>query len=132
MLRKLGTRIGHRGAYLLFLALLDGVYVYALAFLPVLTFHTFVSPYVWAGAWGLTGLACLIQSFMSWDRIAFTMAAGVKFTWGIEMLSLPHYGWLSASVWWSFGLITAIIASWQENVPLIDPGLPSLNINVDG
>lgn len=122
-------RIGHRGAALLFFALVDLVYATSLAGAPAETraapsyvFLEGILPLpVWAALWGAVGLACLVQAFMVHDRPAFVAASCLKVCWG----SLYMAGWLigeiprgyvSAVIWLVFGGFVQVIASWPEPV----------------
>jgi hypothetical protein len=63
-------RIGRRGASLLFLSLLDGVYAVSLLTIPhearnnpAIVFPALLLPLpVWAAVWGSVGVVCLVQA----------------------------------------------------------------------
>lgn len=126
--------IGRRGAFLLFLALLDAVIGYSLrAPLPYgLTTRQVYGTFVqimpigaWAEAWNTTGLVLLVAAF--WRRlrpVAFALAAMLKTAWA----SVYLYGWVSgdplmvrgylqASIWLSFAVMILLVSGWRENAP---------------
>jgi hypothetical protein len=121
-LRGMVVRIGRRGSYLLFLALLDFVYGWSLISLAnptVANLHIFPSTTVWGIAWGVVGLVCLVEAFATLDRLAFTLAVLIKFMWGMVMLfswisAANPYGWISATVFLGFAALTSIVSFWPE------------------
>ncbi len=132
-MKRLLHRIGHRGAFLLFLAVLDVLFGYALLQPHVILFRTILSSTEWSALWLGTGTICLIQAFMKWDRIAFTLAIGLKTAWGMLMLHwwlVQHQplGWISIIIWWSFAAVIGVVASWPEPVNWVDPEPPDLSI----
>lgn len=126
-LDALRQRIGHRGAALLFFALVDLVYSASLAGAPPeiratasYAFLTGILPLpVWAGLWGAVGAVCLVQAFMVHDRPAFVAASCLKVCWGSLYLAgwlldeIPR-GYVSAVIWLVFGGFVQVIASWPE------------------
>jgi hypothetical protein len=119
--RDLLRRVGKRGAALLFFALLDGVYCYGLltAPRPLVQFYAWmdgiVPLQVWAFAWGVVGLVCLLFVFAVYDTAAFMAAVALKVCWG--MLSLFGWiagvvdrGYLSAVIWLAFACFVYLIA----------------------
>lgn len=125
---------GRRGAFLIFLAILDMVYAWALykyATPQEAAVNALLLPWqVWAPIWGSVGLVCLGSAFLKKDRIAFSLAAALKFAWGgvsfIQwMRNLEPNGWLSTVVWVAFSATVLIISSWPEPAPLPEhPSLP--------
>jgi hypothetical protein len=123
MLKRLIYRIGRRGSVLLFLALLDFLYGYSLLVAPspvVVHADAFFSLTTWGIAWLTVGTVCLVEAFLRVDRLAFTLAVLIKFLWGTTMLlswwftSTNPHGWISATIFLSFGILTAIISFWPE------------------
>lgn len=126
-LDALRHRIGHRGACLLFFALVDIVYATSLAAAPPETraaaSYTFLAGIlplpVWAVLWAAVGLACLTQAFMTHDRPAFVAASCLNVSWGSLHLAgwlleeIPR-GYVSAVIWLVFGGFVQVIASWPE------------------
>ena len=123
-LRSLVVRVGRRGCYLLFLALLDFVYGWSLLSqtnLIVSHLDLYAPPMVWAIAWLTVGVVCLIESFLTLDRLAFTMAVLIKFLWGITMIlswaanpALAPFGWISGSIFLAFCGLTSVVSFWPE------------------
>ncbi len=122
-------RIGRRGACLLFLALLDLVFAYALAKLsstetaasPTYRFAQTLLPLdVWAALWGGVGVTCLAQAFQRVDRVAFGAASLIKVLWclmqalGWLLGEIPR-GYLGAAIWLAFAGFVQVIAGWREN-----------------
>ena len=123
----LRRRVGHRGAALLFFAMLDLVYCQALLFPSAQSragdqqqfLATILPLWAWAVGWGGVGLVCLWGSVQRRDQAAFTAAIGLKVLWGLLSLA----GWLiagvdrgsvNAAVWLVFAGFVWIIASWPE------------------
>lgn len=130
-LMRIAHRIGRRGCYLLFLALLDLVIAYSMtpfAVVAQLPLYHYISQYLpiqaWAGIWAGVGVICGIQAFARRDHFGFAVATLLKFTWSALSIAawtstdIPR-GWLGGVVWLAFGAMTAIIASWPEARPLI-------------
>jgi hypothetical protein len=122
-LRSLVVRVGRRGSYLLFLALLDLVYGWSLISIanPLLNHIDLgLSPLTWGIMWAVTGLVCLIEAFATLDRLAFTMAVLLKFLWGTTMIlswwltATNPYGWIGGTVFLAFAAATAVISFWPE------------------
>jgi hypothetical protein len=125
-LARLARRVGRRGAWLLFLALVDLVYGFGLPELlrrpPArLAFLAEILPSgVWVGMWVAVGLTCLVQAFAIRDRIAFAAATMLKVLWGTVylvgwmLLNLPR-GQVGAVVWLALAGVTVLIAGWREN-----------------
>lgn len=125
------TRIGRRGATLLFLGLLDIVYSASLFTLPPETqaspsfvfLGQFMPFNAWGAVWGTVGLVCLAQAFMRSDRVAFAAATLLKCVFGLVhllgylMYDVPR-GYVSAVIWLAFGGWVAIISTWPEAVRL--------------
>jgi hypothetical protein len=126
VLGKIARRIGRRGSYLLFLALLDVLFGWSLYTEPgILTkVYNLVLPVeAWGVIWFLVGIACLIQAFARQDRIAFTLAVALKIAWAsvtlYSWLTLPTVPreWVSAIIWYAFAGITGIVSYWPEYRP---------------
>lgn len=122
-LRKLTRQIGRRGACLLFLAILDLLYAYSLYETPLKqrTFDLLLPYQVWAMIWLAVGITCLNQAFMRVDRVAFSLAVGLKLAWGgaLGAVWLTHpsadpRGWVVVPIYWGFAAFVAIVASWPE------------------
>lgn len=125
-------QVGRRGAFLLFLAILDGVYGLALLRQVPPPAHgtgsdLLLSPQAWAAIWIGTGIVCAACSVVRRDRVAFTLAAALKTAWaGVATWQwatgrLPT-GWLSGVVWLAFAAVVLIVASWPEVPPALPDG----------
>lgn len=124
---KLLRRVGRRGASLLFLALLDVVYAFSLAWPqaesernPSVLYIADLAPlWMWAGLWLSVGVVCLAGAFARHDRWAFTVAVGLKLLWGCTYLfgwlvgGLDR-GWVAAVVWLGFAALFYLISTWPE------------------
>lgn len=118
-LRNLKTRIGHRGAFLLFLALLDILIGYSFLIVPKSPIPFLIPLHVWAWIWLVAGGIVFTGVFQRRDRIQFGVAAGVKTLFAASYLRLwilfgvPH-AWVSVVVWTAFAAIIVVISSWPE------------------
>ncbi len=127
---SLRHRIGRRGAALLFFAVLDLVYCYALMNPPTVITEAYSWPRqlmplgVWAALWGFCGILCLAFAFLPRDTTAFTAVAALKVTWGLlfllgQLLGRIERGYVSAVIWLSFAAFIYLIAG---GVPAGLPG----------
>jgi len=119
-------RVGRRGAALLFFALLDLVYSYALLNPPqpltetYLWSQTLLPLWAWAACWGAVGVACIVFAFLPRDTIAFTAVVGLMAAWGL----LSLFGWLAGAV--DRGYVSAVIwTAFAAFVYLIAGGIPA-------
>lgn len=124
-LAPLGRRVGRRGAALLFFALLDLVYAFALlsAPQPLSPFYAWMDRLmpltVWAVCWAAVGLVCLWFAFAVRDTFAFMCAVALKVAWGLPAL----FGWIDGAV--PLGYISAVIwLAFAAFVYLIAGGIP--------
>lgn len=124
---RIARRVGHRGGYLLFIALLDILFALSLASpppevrgSPAFRYIATVLPLpIWAAIWLAVGIICLIQTFTRSDRLAFGLASGLKLLWGSVylggwLLAGVARGWVGAAIWISFGALTTLISTWPE------------------
>jgi hypothetical protein len=121
---RLLRRLGRRGAFLLFLAILDAVYGWSIytAAVPKRQEVDLLLPWqAWGVIWYAVGFVCLIAAWFPRDRIAYATAAALKFGWGAvsgfawaNQPALEHNGWLSMIVWFTFGATVLIISGWPE------------------
>lgn len=118
---RLATRVGRRGAALLFFALLDLVYACALltAARPLTTFYAWMDEILplaaWAACWAAVGVVCLVFAFVRRDTTAFMAAVAIKVGWGLPaLLGWIHgdvpLGYLSAVIWLGFAAFVYLIA----------------------
>jgi len=124
---RLADRIGRRGSYLIFLALLDILYGYSILVQAGPLFKSvtlFLPDVVWGWIWIGIALICLQQAFVRLDRIGYIFATTIKFVWGTIMLydwltmPLDARGWVAAVIWYAFGILTAIVSNWPEHKQL--------------
>jgi hypothetical protein len=125
VVRPLLARIGRRGAALLFFALLDLVYGYALATAPrpLSLFYAWTDRIVplqaWAACWCAVGLICLVFAFLTRDTAAFMAAVALKVGWG----GTAFFGWTAGAV--PLGYLSAVIwLAFAAFVYLIAGGIP--------
>lgn len=119
-------RVGHRGAALLFFALLDGVYAFSLLQPPAggqlnasLAFMQNIAPFpVWGALWASAGVVCLASTFLVNDRWGFAAAMLIKVLWGVLYVYGALVGvdraYLGAVVWLCLAGWVGVIASWPE------------------
>jgi hypothetical protein len=131
VLMRITHRIGRRGCFLLFLALMDGLIAYSMtpfAVVAKLPTYAYLAQYLpiqaWAGIWAGVGAVCGVQAFARRDHFAFTLAVALKLVWATLYLAawvdagVPR-GWVGAVLFYGFGGVTAIIASWPETRSLM-------------
>lgn len=125
------SHVGRRGAFLLFLAVLDFLYAGSLAHpapeaarSPSTLFIGTIMPlWGWAALWGGVGLSCGIGAFLRHDKWAFSAAVALKLLWGGTFLlgwaiAGLDRGWVSAAVWLTFAPIVYLISGWSESPDL--------------
>jgi len=124
--RRLGRRIGRRGSFLLFLALLDTLFGWSVYIDPIpvsKVYDTVIPVRVWGVIWFLVGAICLIQAFARVDRIGFTSAVSLKIGWASMILyswvihPIVPREWAAAVIWYAFAGVTAIVSYWPEHRP---------------
>lgn len=126
-MRALWRRVGRRGAFLLFLAILDLLYAFSLAVparaslrSPTVTFIAGIVPLpAWAALWGAVGVLCLAGAFAARDRWAFIGAVLLKLLWGGVFffgwaIAGLDRGWVSACIWVPLAGVVHLISSWPE------------------
>lgn len=128
LLTAIASRVGRRGAALLFFFLLDSVYAYGLltAPRPLVPFYAWMAAlmplWAWAACWGAVGLICLAYVFRTYDTVAFMSAVALKVAWGGLALfgwlaGLVDRGYLSAVVWLGFAAFVFLIAGGIPPAP---------------
>ena len=118
-------RVGRRGAFLLFLAILDAAIGYSLLTAPaaeVAAIHLVLPVAVWAWAWITVGAACAVSAFLTRDRTGYAVAAGLKAAWaGVTARAWLIYhipqGWVGVVFWVAFAVTVLLISSWPEPPP---------------
>jgi hypothetical protein len=121
-------RVGRRGSFLIFLALLDLLFGYSLLTPagPQGEVDLYLPEDAWAWIWIGVGVVCLFSAFVKSDRIAFTLAATLLIMWSGLMAIIWHVdriprGWVSAVIFFAFGIVCLIVSSWPEPPKIIDP-----------
>lgn len=122
-IRSAVVRVGRRGSFLIFLAILNILYGYSLVAIPrpgPVSVNLILPSAVWGIVWIISGVVCFLESFVTLDRLAFTVAVLVQFLWGAAELfswltsATNPYGWISAAIFLAFGLLTSIVSFWPE------------------
>lgn len=127
--RTVVLRVGRRGYFLLFLALLDAVYGASLLNPtprsldnPTTQFLLRVLPLpAWACVWLLVGAICLVSAFRFNDAAGFAAAMGLKTLWGSLFLigwvvADVERGYLSAVIWLAFAGLLALVVPWPDDL----------------
>ena len=123
-LMRLVYRIGRRGSYLIFLALLDLLYGYSIIAQagPLFTqVNLYLSDDTWGFIWIAASAVIFFNAFLRMDRVGYVVATVLKFVWGTLMLAAWMFqpndprGWVAAVIWFAFGILTAIVANWPEH-----------------
>lgn len=118
-------RLGHRGAFLLTLGVLDEWYALSVPGVastgtPAGRWIAEVAPLpVWAIVWAVAGLIIVAGAFTGRDAFAFATAMLLKLTWAMVYLlgwavHGVYRGWASAAVWLAFGAAVMIVSTWPE------------------
>jgi hypothetical protein len=131
-IRRLGRHIGRRGAFLMFLTLLDSVLGYSIVQpLPLgLRSEDFYRPFIavmplWAWSTCWLGIAALAAIAAVWHRIrpvVFALAACIKTAWAMGysigwVEGLPAYsrGYQTAAIFFAFAATVLSTSGWREN-----------------
>lgn len=123
----IARHIGNRGAFLLFLAMLDVVYAIGLAFptprARASDTYMFLdeagSLVMWALLWTGVGVTCAVFAFRKADTPGFMAAMFIKVLWAAVFLlgwifAGVERGYLSTAIWGVFAGVVWIIAGWPE------------------
>lgn len=124
---RLARRVGRRGAFLLFLGFVDGVYGWSLAAPTVEARHTATLAYIaqvgplwaWSALWCVVGAACFVGAFLRSDRIAYAAATFLKVLFGVTLLGAQVFGhvdraYVGAAVWLVFAAVVYLVSTWPE------------------
>lgn len=126
-LTALRRRVGHRGAFLLGLALLDYASAYRLAWpepsavsSPSYAWLASLAPLpLWASVWAVVASVALVQAFQPGDALAYGLAMGLKVVWAVTYLvgwlthGIPN-GYFSVVIWAFAAGMVYIVATWPE------------------
>lgn len=123
------SRLGYRGAFLLFLAIIDFVYGWFL--INPAPEQVKTSQFAWRDgimpteAWGViwvtVGVAVLISAFMRQDRIGYALAIALKIGWAFVALVGGLTGhtqgaWTTVVIWGGFAALTILESGRAEPV----------------
>lgn len=124
-LRSYRTQVGRRGAFLLFLALLDVLYGYSLIATPPSAVHLdlILSLAAWGWVWLSAGCLLAAGAFVRRDRIFFAIASMLKTAWAgawaVVWIKDPiPRAWVSVAIWAAFAAIVLVVSTWPEVFPL--------------
>jgi hypothetical protein len=121
----LGRRTGRRGAFLLFLAILDFSYGYALLTTSIAALRAspdlLLPMHTWGLIWIAAGAVCLSGVMARHDWPQFAAAATLKAAWAAVYANIwinqhSANAWVSVVVWMAFALTVLVVASWPEPV----------------
>lgn len=125
MIRRLGHRLGRRGAFLLFLAGLDVVISISLYAPPdpqppSVSYVAGLAPlWAWGTLWACCAVLCAVNALRRVDRVGYGAAMAVKVLWGLSLAGgaltghIPR-GMFSAAVWLTFAAVVWLISTWPE------------------
>lgn len=116
------SRVGRRGLFLLFLALLDVLYGWSMLVtpLPGAGLHLILPITAWGWVWIGTGIYLTLGAFIRRDRSFFGAAAFLKAAWAGAWVSvwlsdpLIPRAWVSVTIWAAFAGVVLVVASWPE------------------
>lgn len=123
--KRILHQAGRRGAFLLFLALIDTAYGYGLLVSPAAgaSLNLLLPPDVWGVLWLAIGVVCLSGVLKSYDRFQYTCSAVFKTLWALTLTrvwlaqQIPLI-WLQAIIWLAFAATVVLISGWHENTLL--------------
>jgi hypothetical protein len=121
LLMKLLSRIGRRGAFLVFLTILDAAYGYSLLADAgaIKSIDLFLPVTAWGIIWLTVAAVCATGVFAKGDWPQYTIASLLKAVWGGLFVQvwlvqgLPR-GWVSVVIWFAFALTVALVGGWPE------------------
>jgi hypothetical protein len=122
---RAARRLGHRGAFLLFLTVLDFAYGYALLSASVTALRAspdlILPMHTWGWIWVAAGIVCASGAAVRYDWPQFIVAATLKAAWAavyadIWIVQQSADAWVSVVVWATFSLAVLDVASWPEPV----------------
>ena len=118
-------RIGRRGAFLLFLAILDSAYGYSLIIVPTLvnSYDLLLPLKTWIILWLVMGVVCLSGVFAKTDWFQYGCSALFKAAWAALYLQLwivqhDTHAWVSTVIWLAFAMIILLVGGWPETARL--------------
>lgn len=127
-----GGRLGHRGAILLVLSVIDFLYGMSLIWpTPELrssagtVWREHYGPIgAWGAAWVVVGVIVLVFAFRPRDAFGFATAIGWKIIWSATALASWVFGgvdrgWVTTIVWLTFAAMIAVVSDWPEPTPMM-------------
>lgn len=129
LLWRIRNRIGRRGGFLLFLAILDMIYGYFLLLPPASVapqLYPLLPRFAWAICWLAVAAICVVGSVRKHDRLAYGFAALLKAGWGLRFAYLWYLGvpfsWVSMVIWLCFAGTVVMVSGWPEEIIKLPPG----------
>ena len=126
--KALIRRMGHRGAFLLFLALLDVIYGLSLCADPgpLKPLNLILPINAWADIWMAIGVFLFTGAFLIKDKYHFAVATLLKFIWAAVFFDAWYIqgfsrGWVQGVIWAAFACVVLVISSWPEAAPFKMP-----------
>lgn len=119
--RYVGRHVGHRGAVLAFLMVLDILYGYSLNVAPgpLAGVNLGFSIHSWSLIWFAVGVLLATGISARRDKVHFAIAATLKMAWAMVFLRAWLFdgyarGWVTFIIWAGFACLMLIISSWPE------------------
>lgn len=134
------SRLGYRGAFLLFLAVIDLIYGWFLINPTPESTHTtqfvwrshIMPTQAWGAVWVTVGVALLVSAFMRQDRIGYALAIALKIAWAFVAAAAGLSGhvqgsWTTVAIWGGFAALTVLESGrpeplHTETVTILDDG----------
>lgn len=126
--RAATRRLGRRGAALGWFAQLDLLFALSLAdpvqqaqlrAAPSYRIILYVDLRIWAAAWLVVGLLCLVQAWMVDDRWAFASQMTLLWTWAAFTVAAvgpqAPRAIIGAVIWATFGGFVLVLSGWPES-----------------
>ena len=118
---SIAHRIGRRGAFLAFLAILHYAFAWQFWFIGAQGMPTIAPVRVWAIGWLVSAIGCTVGIVLRRDRISYTLAATMNgclaalysYLW---LVKNAPYGWVNALFWSVFALIVVMVSSWPDPI----------------
>lgn len=118
-------RIGHRGSFLLFLAVLDFLYGYSMIVSPIHKLPALLPLHIWGIIWICVGFIMIPGAFAKRDRVPYGVAATIKAAWAGQWVLIWLYdskvvsnAWANVALWAAFSGIIVIVSTWPEVRPM--------------
>lgn len=119
--RFVAEHVGHRGAVMAFLTMLDILFGYSLGVEPgpQANYNLVLSLHAWSLVWFGVGVLLATGISATRDKFHYGIAVALKVAWSIVLLRAWMFegyarGWVTALIWGGFAVLIFIIASWPE------------------